>query len=55
MRKIFSFPVLACLAACVASGCAREKKPDVYQSSALEDLPFVYKMTVQQGNIISEA
>lgn len=54
MRKIFSFPVVACLAACIVSGCAREKKPDVYKTSVLEDLPFVYKMTVQQGNIISE-
>lgn len=54
MRKIHSIPVLACLAAGIVSGCAREQKPDVYQASKLEDLPFVYKMTVQQGNILSE-
>lgn len=54
MRKIYSFPVVVCLAACTLSGCAREQKPDVYQASVLEDLPFVYKMTVQQGNILSE-
>jgi outer membrane protein assembly factor BamE len=29
-------------------------KPDEYQRSSLERLPFVYKMTVQQGNIITE-
>ncbi len=37
----------------VLTGCAGETKPDVYQSSLLEDLPFVHKMTVQQGNIIT--
>lgn len=36
------------------TGCAGEEKPDEYQRSSLERLPFVYKMTVQQGNIISE-
>ena len=35
-------------------GCAREKKPDQYRNSVLSDLPFVYKMTVQQGNIVTE-
>ncbi|NEX20655.1 outer membrane protein assembly factor BamE [Thiorhodococcus mannitoliphagus] len=53
MRKIFSFTIIACLAA-ISIGCARDKKPDEYKSSVLEDLPFVYKMTVQQGNIITE-
>lgn len=54
MRKIFCFPIILCLAACAASGCARDKKPDGDQSSMLEDLPFVYRMTVQQGNILTE-
>ena len=38
----------------VLNGCGGEEKPDEYQSSMLEDLPFVYKMTVQQGNILTE-
>ena len=54
MRRVYSFPVVACLAAGIVCGCAREQKPDAYQASLLEDLPFVYKMTVQQGNIIGE-
>lgn len=53
MRKIFSFTIIACLVA-MTIGCARDKKPDEYKGSVLEDLPFVYKMTVQQGNIITE-
>lgn len=54
MRKIFTIPLIAVLGACALGGCAREKKPDQYQKSMLEDLPFVYKMTVQQGNILTE-
>ena len=38
----------------VLTGCAGETKPDVYQKSLLEDLPFVHKMTVQQGNILTK-
>ncbi|MFP4062320.1 MAG: outer membrane protein assembly factor BamE [Halochromatium sp.] len=42
-------------AALASSGCARDKKPDAPPSGAmLSNLPFVYKMTVQQGNIITE-
>ncbi len=55
MRKL-----LSCSAACLfglvtvaVTGCAGESKPDEYQNSMLEDLPFVYKMTVQQGNILT--
>lgn len=37
------------------TGCARERHIDEPQStSPLENLPFVYKMTVQQGNVLSE-
>lgn len=35
-------------------GCAGEEKPDEYQKSVLDRLPFVYQMTVQQGNILTE-
>lgn len=54
MRKIFNFPMICCLALLAATGCAREKQPDEYRGSVLEKLPFVYRMTVQQGNILTE-
>jgi outer membrane protein assembly factor BamE len=37
-----------------ASGCSGSEEKSEYRSSALADLPFVYKMTVQQGNIVTE-
>lgn len=53
MRKLLILLIVASLA--VLTGCAGSKKnDDEYRSSALSNLPFVYKMTVQQGNIISE-
>ncbi|MGB5833392.1 MAG: outer membrane protein assembly factor BamE [Thiohalocapsa sp.] len=52
MRKLLI--LLTGLAFAGATGCARDKKDDEYRSSVLSDLPFVYKMTVQQGNLISE-
>lgn len=57
MRRPHRIPtqVLTCLAAVSGlAGCAGETRPDEYQRSALERLPFVYKMTVQQGNVITE-
>ncbi|MBK1723580.1 outer membrane protein assembly factor BamE [Thiocystis violacea] len=53
MRKIFTLTVIGCLALSGVAGCARDKKPEATQTSVLESLPFVYKMTVQQGNIIT--
>jgi outer membrane protein assembly factor BamE len=55
MRKVLSYPILSllCLATLGLGGCAAEMKPDEYQTSMLDRLPFVYKMTVQQGNIIT--
>ena len=39
----------------MSTACSSKDKPkDEYRSSALADLPFVYKMTVQQGNIVTE-
>jgi len=40
----------------VAAGCSRDEKPfqPKASASALEQLPFVYKMTVQQGNLVTE-
>lgn len=54
MRKVFRVFMIACLALLTGSGCAREKRPDGYDRSFLENLPFVYRMTVQQGNILTE-
>jgi outer membrane protein assembly factor BamE len=52
MRK--ALILLACGATLALSGCGgRETKPE-YRESMLSDLPFVYKMTVQQGNIVTE-
>ena len=53
MRKIFSFTIIGLLLF-GATGCARDKKPEETSTSVLERLPFVYKMTVQQGNIVTE-
>lgn len=47
--RLLPLAVVLCL-----TGCAGEEKPDEYQRSSLERLPFVYKMTVQQGNVITE-
>jgi outer membrane protein assembly factor BamE len=52
MRKLLTLLVILAVAA--TSGCARNKKDDEYRNSVLSELPFVYKMTVQQGNIITE-
>lgn len=55
MRKIFNFPMLGTVIVSIAiTGCARDTKPDETRTSVLENLPFVYKMTVQQGNILTE-
>ncbi len=50
-RALLAIPLAA---TSLLAGCAGEEKPDEYQRSALERLPFVYKMTVQQGNILTE-
>lgn len=57
MRKLLSCLILSllCPATLVSTSCARHAKPDEYQTSMLERLPFVHRMTVQQGNIITEA
>jgi outer membrane protein assembly factor BamE len=52
MRK-----VLICLAigaTLVLEGCSSAGEKSEYDTSALEQLPFVYRMTVQQGNIVTE-
>ncbi|MBK1695098.1 cell envelope protein SmpA [Chromatium weissei] len=54
MQQIFHLSAMSALIILFSGGCAQEKKPAAYQSSVLENLPFVYKMTVQQGNILTE-
>jgi outer membrane protein assembly factor BamE len=56
MRRLVILGWTLTLAAALATaGCALGKKQeDDYSSSMLSNLPFVYKMTVQQGNIITE-
>jgi outer membrane protein assembly factor BamE len=41
------------LAALAAGGCAGGRAQETYQPSVLERMPFVYKITVQQGNIVT--
>jgi outer membrane protein assembly factor BamE len=36
------------------AGCSSTPTEDVYRGSILERLPFVYRMPVQQGNIVTE-
>ncbi|HPB74945.1 MAG TPA: outer membrane protein assembly factor BamE, partial [Chromatiaceae bacterium] len=53
MQKL---PILLAMGASLAlGGCATKQDgaPD-YQDSALNRLPFVYQMTIQQGNILTE-
>ena len=56
MRKLLRCLIcsLLCPLALAPSGCAKESKQVDYDSSMLERLPFVYKMTVQQGNVITQ-
>ncbi len=55
MRKLLtrSTAGLLGLATLVVSACAGAPKVDDSQRSMLDRLPFVYKMTVQQGNIVT--
>jgi outer membrane protein assembly factor BamE len=52
MRKIVILLVIFGIAAQI--GCARKVKDDAYREPALSNLPFVYKMPVQQGNIVTK-
>jgi outer membrane protein assembly factor BamE len=36
------------------AGCSSTPTEDAYRTSTLERLPFVYKMPVQQGNLVTE-
>ncbi len=52
MLKIANLLVICAIAAQI--GCARNTRDDLYRQPALANLPFVYKMPVQQGNIVSK-
>ena len=52
MQKVLTYLVIG--ATFALAGCSSQEKKPQYRSSALENLPFVYKMTVQQGNIVTE-
>mgnify|MGYP003572902725 FL=1 len=52
MQKVLIYGVLG--ATLSTYGCSGSEEKPEYRSSALEHLPFVYKMTVQQGNIVTE-
>ncbi|MCG6896876.1 MAG: outer membrane protein assembly factor BamE [Thiocapsa sp.] len=54
MPTLLQVLLLGWLVVSGTAGCSWGKKPDQYRGSVLEQLPFVYKMTVQQGNIITE-
>jgi outer membrane protein assembly factor BamE len=52
MRKALTY--LASGATLLLAGCSASQEKPQYRTSALERLPFVYKMTVQQGNIVTD-
>lgn len=53
MRNILT-SILICTTLLSTACSSKDKPKDEYRSSVLADLPFVYKMTVQQGNIVTE-
>jgi len=52
MRKVLIYSALG--ATLAATGCSSAGSKSGDRTSVLESFPFVYKMTVQQGNIITE-
>jgi outer membrane protein assembly factor BamE len=52
MRKSLTCSVICTLI--TLTGCSTTPTEDAYRGSVLERLPFVYKMPVQQGNLITE-
>ena len=52
MQKVLTYLAISATLALV--GCSAQKQQSQYKTSTLEKLPFVYKMTVQQGNIVTE-
>ena len=52
IKKILAYLVIGAIL--VLAGCAFGKKESQPKPSVLGKLPFVHKMTVQQGNIVTE-
>lgn len=52
MQKVLIFSALG--ASLILSGCSGQETRPEYRESVLANLPFVYKMTVQQGNLVTE-
>lgn len=52
MQKVLIYLVFG--TTLLLAGCSRPQQEPQYRTSVLGDLPFVYKMTVQQGNIVTE-
>lgn len=52
MQKLLIYLVVC--TTLTAMGCSGTNEKSEYHTSVLERLPFVYKMTVQQGNIVTE-
>ncbi len=52
MKKVLAYLVIGAIL--VLAGCAFGEKDSKPKPSVLGELPFVHKMTVQQGNIVTE-
>jgi outer membrane protein assembly factor BamE len=52
MQKVLTFLLIGATVGLAA--CSTAKEDLKYKTSALDKLPFVYKMTIQQGNIVTE-
>jgi len=53
MKKALTYLVISAALALLA-GCSSDKKRAQPRTSVLEKLSFVHKMTIQQGNIVTE-
>lgn len=55
MQKLLTAAVgCATLILGACSGLAKEEREITYRTSILEELPFVFKLTVQQGNVLTQ-
>jgi outer membrane protein assembly factor BamE len=52
MQKVLTYLVIG--ATLVLAACSKQTKQPQYQTPVLDKLPFVYQMTVQQGNIVTD-
>jgi len=52
MQKVLTYLVIGATLVLVA--CSHTTKQPEYKTSVLDKLPFVYRMTIQQGNIVTD-